>query len=88
VEGSSRIEQARRRLRVARVSIGATAAAGFLVFALAARVSHPGTHHTQVSTNSAATSDDSQFQSDDFGFGSGSISPSTGAAPTLRSGGS
>jgi hypothetical protein len=87
VEGSSRIEKARRRLRVARVSIGATAAAGFLVFAVAARASHPGTHHTQVSSTASGT-DDVQAQSDDFGFGSGSIAPSTGSAPTLQSGGS
>jgi hypothetical protein len=87
VEGSSRIEKARRHLRVARVSIGATAAAGFLVFALAARASHPGTHHKQVSS-AASSSDDVQAQSDDFSFGSGSISPSTGGATTLQSGGS
>jgi hypothetical protein len=86
VEGSSRIEKARRRLRVARVSIGAAAAAGFLVFAVAARASHPGTHHAQGSS-AVSSADDVQAQSDDFGFGSGSISPSTGAT-TLQSGGS
>ncbi len=87
MEGSSRIEKARRRLRVARVSIGATAAAGLLVFALAARVSHPGTHHSQASS-AASSGDDFQAESDDFSFGSGSISPSTGGATTLQSGGS
>ena len=87
MEGSSRIEKARRRLRVARVSLGATAAAGFLVFALAARASHPGTHHSQASS-AASSSDDVQAESDDFSFGSGSISPSTGGATTLQSGGS
>jgi hypothetical protein len=87
VDGSSRIEQARRRLRIACVSVGATAAAGFLAFALAARTSHPGTHHSQVSS-AASTSDDVQAQSDDFSFGSGSISPATGGATTLQSGGS
>ena len=87
MEGSSRIETARRRLRVARISIGATAAAGFLVFALAARASHPGTHHTQASSVSAGDDAESQ-QSDDFGFGQGSISPPSGGASTLQSGGS
>ena len=87
MEDSSRIAKARRRLRVARVSIGATAAAGFLVFALAARASHPGTHHTQVSS-AGDSSDDVQAQSDDFSFGSGSISPATGGSTTLQSGGS
>jgi hypothetical protein len=88
VEGSSRIEQARRRLKVARVSIGATAAAGLLVFALAARISHPGTaHRSQVSTASNASAE-TQSESDDFGFGGGSISPSYGGAPTVQSGGS
>jgi hypothetical protein len=86
VEGSSRIEKARRRLRVARVSVGAAAAAGFLVFAVAARTSHPGTHHTQGSS-AVSSADDVQAQSDDFDFGSGSISPSTGGT-TLQSGGS
>ena len=87
MEGSSRIEKARRRLRVARVSIGATAAAGFLVFAVAARASHPGTHNTQVSS-AASSGDDVQAEGGDFGFGSGSIGPSTGSAPALQSGGS
>jgi len=87
VEGSSRIEKARRRLSVARISIGVTAAAGFLVFAFAARASHPGTQHTQISST-ATSSDDVQAQSDDFSFGSGSISPSTGGGTTLQSGGS
>ena len=84
---SSRIEQARRRLRIARVSVGATAAAGLLAFALAARASHPGTHHSQASS-SAGSSDDLQAQSDDFSFGSAAISPSTGGGTTLQSGGS
>jgi hypothetical protein len=88
VDGSSRIETARRRLRVARLSIGASAAAGFLVFALAARVSHPGTHHTQVSSVSGGDELESQQGSDDFGFGQASISPSFGGAPTIQSGGS
>ena len=87
MEGSSRIETARRRLRVARISIGATAAAGFLVFALAARASHPGTHHTQASSASGSDSVQPQ-QSDDFGFGQGSISTPSGGASTLQSGGS
>jgi hypothetical protein len=87
VEGSSRIEQARRRLRIARLSIGAAAAAGFLVFTLAAKASHPGTHHARVSSR-AATSDDLESQSDDFSFGSASIGPSSGSAPTVQSGGS
>ena len=67
--------------------MGAAAAAGFLVFALAARASHPGTHRTQASSASGGDTVESQ-QSDDFGFGQGSISPSFGGAPTIQSGGS
>jgi hypothetical protein len=89
VERSSRIEQARRRLRVARLSIGVTAAVGFLVFTLAARASHPGTHSSRASSRATTSaSDDFESQSDDFSFGSASISPATGGTPMVQSGGS
>jgi hypothetical protein len=92
----SRIELARRRLKVVRYSVGITAAAAFAVFALAARAAHPGTSSAGVSTatNSAgATSSDDPYgnaeSSDSFGgFGSSSVSPSYNSAPSVQSGGS
>jgi hypothetical protein len=94
----SRIELARRRLSIARRAIGVAAAAGFVVFALAARASHPGiSASTSQSTSSsvateATSSDDDDYGGDDnstsgFDFGQGSIAPSTGGS-TLQSGGS
>jgi hypothetical protein len=91
----SRIELARRRVRFVRYSVGVTAAAAFAVFAFAARTAHPGTSAgASTSTESTAvTSSDDPYgdveSSDSFdGFGSSSVSPSYGAAPSVQSGGS
>lgn len=93
----SRIEAARRRVRVARYSIGAAAAVAFALFGLAVRDAHPA---TQGGGSPAATtdvssedpfSDESSFSDDDsFGFeGGGSIGPSSSSsAPSVQSGGS
>ena len=86
----SRIEEARRRLRRARFGVGAVAAAGFAVFALAARAAHPGTAGASQSTSFAqqtSSSDDQRAGDSGFDFGQGSIGPSTGA-PSVQSGGS
>jgi len=91
----SRIELAHRRLKVVRVSVGVTAAAGFAVFAFAARSAHPGTS----TGNTASTADSSNASSDDpygdvessdsfDGFGTSSVSPSYGGTPSVQSGGS
>jgi hypothetical protein len=89
---NSRIELARQRLRIARRAIGVAAAAGFVVFAFAARASHPGSGaKATASTNatSSATTDDSQHATeDDFSFGQPSIAPSTGGGFSVQSGGS
>jgi len=86
----SRIEEARLRLRHARLGIGAAAAAGFALFVFAARAAHPGTStasNATAVTQQASTSDDNAT-SNSFGsdFGLGSIGPSTGAS--VQSGGS
>lgn len=89
----TRIETARRNVRLARYAIAVSAAAGLAAFAAAARVSHPGTHN---STRSGAATDadtsSSVFQSSDDFFGddssSSSIGPSGSAAPQIQSGGS
>jgi hypothetical protein len=86
----SRMELARRRVRVARYSIGALATAAFAMVGLAARSSHPATTHARTSSGSVTrnvTADDSQ--DDGFSFdGGGFISPSTSDTPTIQSGGS
>lgn len=92
----SRIELARRRLTVVRYSVGITAAAAFAVFAFAARAAHPGTSTGNAAStarsNATASSDDPYGDvesSDSFGgFGSSSVSPSYGSAPSVQSGGS
>jgi hypothetical protein len=83
------MEHAKRRLRVARYAIGATAVGAFGAFAIAARASHPGTHHASTSSSTATASSDDSATSDDF-FGAGG-SPSfdnSGSTPQVQSGGS
>jgi hypothetical protein len=86
----SRMELARRRIRVARYSIGALATAAFAMVGLAARSSHPATTHARTPSGTVTrnvTADDSQ--EDGFSFdGGGFISPSTSDTPTIQSGGS
>jgi hypothetical protein len=89
METPSRLDRARRKVRVARYSIAAVAVTGLGFFALVARAAHPGTSSNASSVSSSAstsTSDDQSAQS--FDFGGGSISPSLGNAPSVQSGGS
>ena len=86
----SRMETARRRIRIARYSIGALATAAFAVVGIAARSSHPATTQARSASNAVSRtvrSDDSQ--ADGFSLeGGGFISPSTSDTPTIQSGGS
>jgi hypothetical protein len=82
----TRIELARRRLKVVRVSVGVAAAAGFAVFAFAARAAHPGS--TAAVTSSDDAYGDAESSSSFDGFGSSSVSPSDNSSPSLQSGGS
>ena len=86
----TRIDQARRNVKIARYTIAVTAAAGLAAFAAAARVAHPGTHSSgraQSATDSAAAaSSDDDFFSDDSS--SSAIGPSGSASPQIQSGGS
>lgn len=88
----SRIEAARRRLRIARYSIGAVAAAAFALFGLAVRDAHPATHDSGTAgATSNVSSDDGTFEDDNsFSFdGGGSIgSADSFSAPSIQSGGS
>jgi hypothetical protein len=92
---TSRIELARRRIRLVRYTSGVLAAAAFATFAVAARNAHPGTASTGSSTagndGTAVTSSDDYSDdqsSDSFGFGSSSVSPSYNSAPSVQSEGS
>ena len=84
---SSRIEEARRRLRRAQFGIGACTAAGFALFVFAARAAHPGrSAAAQTVTQQSFPSNDDE-SSNGFDFGSGSIGPSDGGF-SAQSGGS
>jgi len=92
---SSRIDHARRRLAAARVSIAAVAVSAFVAFAVAARISHPGSGgHTSATTSGASTtvqsSDGSTAATDDGTsfFDSGSFGSPGSSVPQVQSGGS
>ena len=83
----SRLQLARRRLRVARYSIGAATPTAFAAFGFAVRDAHPATH-TSTSTATAGTATSSDDSSTPFG-GSAMISPAPQTvAPQVQSSGS
>lgn len=90
----TRIEQARRRVTIARYAIGITAAAALAGFAAVARATHPGTAQrvtsarTTVSTTSSYDDSSSSFFGDDDAGSSSNIGPSGGAQPQVQSGAS
>jgi hypothetical protein len=83
----SRLQLARRRLRIARYSIGAATLTAFGAFGFAVRDAHPATH-TSTSTATTSTETSSDDSSTYFG-GSASISPAPQTvAPQVQSSGS
>jgi hypothetical protein len=85
----SRMQLARRRLRVTRYTIGAATLTAFAAFGFAVRDAHPATHTSaSTSTSSAAASASTADSSTTFG-GSAVISPAPQtAAPQVQSSGS
>jgi hypothetical protein len=85
----SRMQLARRRLKVARYSIGAVAVSAFAAFGFAVRDAHPATHATaSTSVPSSTTTPGTANSSTTFG-GSAAISPAPQTfAPQVQSGGS
>ena len=83
MESSSRIAEARRRVKLARYVLGAGAVAGLAVFGAAARDAHPATH--QVIQPSSSESDES---SSTFSLGGSSLGGAGSSAPQVQSGGS
>jgi hypothetical protein len=75
----SRLQLARRRLRIARYSIGAATLTAFAAFGFAVRDAHPATH-TSTSTATTSTETSSDDSSTYFG-GSASISPAPQTVP-------
>jgi hypothetical protein len=73
------MQLARRRLRLARYSIGAAAIGAFATFGLAVRAAHPATRTGSAPVANAATSSSDDAASA-FG-GGGVISPATQATP-------
>ena len=90
----TRIEQARRRVTIARYAIGITAAAALAGFAAVARATHPGTAQrvtaarTSVTTSSSYDDSNSYFFGGDDSGSSANIGPSGSAQPQVQSGAS
>ena len=93
---ASRIEEARRRAGNAKLALGLVAVAGFLGALGFAQASHPGSATTRgVASNeqeneNVFTGSESDFEEDElvqgsFGF-SGTIGPSSGGTPQVRTG--
>jgi hypothetical protein len=83
----SRMQLARRRLKLARYSISAVALTSFAAFGFAVRDAHPATHKS-TGTSSAATSTSTASSSTTFG-GSAVIAPAPQvSAPQVQSSGS
>ncbi|MGZ8695678.1 MAG: hypothetical protein ACXWYS_09590 [Gaiellaceae bacterium] len=95
----SRIEEARCRALRAKTALGAGAAAAFLAVGALAWVAHPGSSRSSQATpgsSSAGSSiseddtgtgyDDDGYYEDEGGFsyGSGSLAPSGGSQPQVR----
>jgi hypothetical protein len=84
----SRLQLARRRLRVARYSIGAATLTAFAAFGFAVRDAHPATH-SSTSTATASTATLSSDDSSTYFGGSASMSPAPQTvAPQVQSSGS
>lgn len=86
----TRLERARRKVRIAQTAIGIGAATGLAVFAGLARSSHPATHHARAAGN-ASRPTVTESSDDYFGDDSDSYSyvgPSGSAAPQVQTGGS
>ena len=90
----TRIEAARRTIRVARYAIGAVVAAAFAGLGVAARVAHPGAHShgtTAQAVSAGQLQPPQSFQEAEQSFQSGgaSIAPSSpSVAPAVQSSGS
>jgi hypothetical protein len=88
----SRMEVARRRVRILRYGIGVSAAVAFVGGAALARVAHPGTHGRRVTNAGEASIPQASISAPSSAFddsSGGSISPApANSAPAVQSSGS
>ena len=77
----SRLDEARRRTAAAKRALAIGSAAAFGLVALWAHGSHPGVAAVQNGGDGSAVLNDGDDAGDDFDFGSGSLSPSSGVSP-------
>jgi hypothetical protein len=89
----TRMEAARRNVRIARNAIAVSAIGGFVLFVGLARASHPGTSATASASKSSTSQTTSSSSQDDSLFGSGAdsysaIGPSGSASPQIQTGAS
>jgi len=87
----SRFDGVRAQVHTVRRAAIAGAVVMFAALAGLARVSHPGAGTPSTGTGTGS-SNEAQFENDDssssFDFGGGSVAPSSGGSPQVRSGGS
>jgi len=76
----SRLDGARQRAAATKRALAIGSAAAFGLVGLWAHGSHPGVAAVQNAGDGSAVVDD-DGAGDDFGFGTGSLSPSTGVSP-------
>lgn len=89
MENGSRVNEARRRLRTTRTSIGVAAGIAFAGLALMARAAHPGTSkHTSTSSTTAQESNTSSTDDGFFDDSGATFSQSQSSTPQVQSGGS
>jgi hypothetical protein len=83
----TRMDAARRRVRIARYVIAAAAAGAFAGAGLVARAAHPGTHGSSTSAQAAIPAEPSLFQQaaaqSTFGSGGGSVSSAPASSPPV-----
>ena len=84
----TRMDAARRRVRIARYVIAAAAAGAFAGAGLVARAAHPGTHGSSKSAQASIPAEPSLFQqaaaqSGLSGSGGGSVSSAPSSSPAV-----
>jgi len=74
----SRLELARRNLRLVRILVGGGSVAAFAAFVVVARAAHPGTSHPASGSPATAPATPDDRQPGGLDFGNGAIGPSQG----------
>jgi len=82
-EPQSRIARARARAETAKRGLAAAGAVAFLAALVLARASHPGQAAQPASSTGSTPAFEDDEGSQSFDFGSGSIAPSDGFAPSV-----